>query len=217
MEEGDAGMKLFCLGLHKTGTTSLKKAMQLEGYSVATFFGIDDPMIGVHGLDTALSRVENYDVFQDDPWYLYYREFYQHVPDAKFVLLLRDDEEWYQSCLSHFAGTENHVRNLVYGEGNSDPVGRKQIWISRKKQHEENVRAFFKEDPDALLELAITAGEGWEKLGPFLGVTPQHPDFPKTNTAQGRKHHETWVQWTEAKGLRKLLLRIRMKLLRLKR
>jgi hypothetical protein len=64
-------MKLFCLGLHKTGTSSLKTALEAEGFRVASPFGMNDPMISTNALPKAMGLIHQFDALQDDPWYLF--------------------------------------------------------------------------------------------------------------------------------------------------
>lgn len=208
-------MKLFCVGLHKTGTTSLKTALEAEGFKVADYFGIEDPDIGKTGLQQALSMVDEYDAFQDDPWYLYYREFHSKYPDAKFVLTTRDSEAWYQSCARHFGASHpNQVRKVFYGGDCDDPLVDKELWIRRKEKHEREVREYFSDFPESYLEMDITKGDDWAQLGPFIGHAPKKKSFPKTNTALQRRHHELYMQYKDAKGLKRFVLRLLMKIVR---
>lgn len=207
-------MKLFCLGLHKTGTSSLKIALENEGFRVADFFGVKDPDIGRTGLQDALAMVPEYDAFQDDPWHIYYREFHRKVPDARFVLLTRDSGKWYNSCLRHFGGKTNEVRKLVYGADKSDPTGNREHWICCKEEHERKVREYFSAYPDIFLEMDVTQGDGWDKLGPFIGHKPRSTRFPKANSVFQRKHHALWLKFDQSKGLKRLYYRSLMRILR---
>jgi hypothetical protein len=48
----------------------------------------------------------------------------------------------------------------------------------RRVEHEREVEAFFADAPQRLLVLDICAGEGWEKLCPFLGRPVPRQPFP---------------------------------------
>ena len=43
--------KVFCLGFHKTGTTSLGVALGILGYRVSGAFGVNDPDIAEHAVE----------------------------------------------------------------------------------------------------------------------------------------------------------------------
>jgi hypothetical protein len=49
--------KVFCIGFHKTGTTSLRVALELLGYRVTGPNGVQDPDIGKNVHELAYSLV----------------------------------------------------------------------------------------------------------------------------------------------------------------
>ena len=63
------------------------------------------------------------------------------------------------------------------------PAGR-LIYVDRYKNHNREVNEYFKDRPDDLLVMDVTAGDGWEKLCPFLGVDIPDIDFPPANKAK---------------------------------
>lgn len=54
-------------------------------------------------------------------------------------------------------------------------------------RHHENVRTFFQDKPGKLLELNIIAGDGWEKLCPFLGKPIPDQPFPVKHSLERPK------------------------------
>ena len=206
--------KVFCLGLHKTGTTSFKLALESVGYRVADWFGVTDLDIKDRAVESAIERMADYDAAQDDPWYLLYRELDAAFPGSRFVLLTREKEAWFKSCCSYFGGTGmNYVREWFYGKGKGTPdASLKGHWIRRHEEHEEAIRNYFSERPDDLLELAICHGEGWEKLGPFLGLEGSTIVFPRANTSQatkfGKLRDDLYDSYLASKGMRRLWLRL---------
>ena len=48
-------------------------------------------------------------------------------------------------------------------------------------RHHADVRRDFADRPDDLLEMDITAGDGWDKLCPFLSVPVPEAAFPRLN------------------------------------
>ncbi|MEP3477683.1 MAG: sulfotransferase [Fuerstiella sp.] len=212
--------RVFCLGLHKTGTTSLKYALESVGYQVADYFGEHDPEIRKHALPEALIQMVNHDAAQDDPWWMLYQELDEEFPGSQFILLTREKTEWFNSCLKYFGGSGiNHVREWFYGDGLSIPSeDNREHWIERHCEFEEKVRNYFAERDDDFIELAVCHGEGWDKLAPFLGLKGVKGAFPKANTSASAQyailHDNLYQDYLEARGLRKLWLRIRRKYLR---
>jgi len=66
--------KVFCIGFHKTGTTSLNVALNTLGYRVTGPNGVNDPDIAKNVLRMADDLVKRYDAFQDNPWPIIYKE-----------------------------------------------------------------------------------------------------------------------------------------------
>ena len=58
--------KVFCIGAHKTGTTSLEVALKKLGYRVCGSFGTKDPDIASKVHEMAYELVEKYDAFEDN-------------------------------------------------------------------------------------------------------------------------------------------------------
>lgn len=177
--------KVFGIGFHKTGTTSLGRALELLGYRVQGPFGITDPDIGEKALDRALELAEQYDAFQDFPWAVLYKELDQAYPNSKFILTVRPTDDWIDSVARHFGYRTNPIRTWIYGVGY--PKGHEDVYIERYEKHNREVLDYFEDRPDDLLVLRVTEGEGWEKLCPFLGKDLPETNFPKANTTKQRR------------------------------
>lgn len=178
--------KVFCIGYHKTGTTSLSTALRALGYNVTGPNGVHDPDIGDNVLSMAYSLVKKYDAFQDNPWPIIYKEIDAKFPGSKFILLSRDTNSWIKSVVKHFGGKETPMRNWIYGVG--DPVGNKSIYIERYENHKTDVLDYFKDRPNDLLVMDFAKGDGWEVLCPFLETEIPSTPFPHVNKAADRKH-----------------------------
>jgi hypothetical protein len=180
-EASMVGPKVFCIGFHKTGTTSLAAALERLGYRVAGPFGVRDRAIAEHALGEALARVERYDAFQDNPWPLLYRELDERCPGSRFVLTVRPDNEWIDSVVSHFGGVSTPMREWIYGEGAGDPVGHEQTYLERHRRHVADVQAHFADRPEALLTMDLGRGDSWDELCAFLGTRGRDEPFPHAN------------------------------------
>jgi Sulfotransferase domain len=178
-------MKVFCIGFHKTGTTSLGRALELLGYRVVGATGVNDPDIGEHVHALADQMLERYDAFQDNPWPLIYRYLDERCPGSKFILTVRSPEAWIRSQVEHFGLTETPMRQWIYGAG--CPQGHEELYLRRFRSHGEEVRRYFAERPRDLLVMDLARGDGWEQLCPFLGVAVPAVEFPFANKAGDRK------------------------------
>jgi Sulfotransferase domain len=180
--------KLFCIGLNKTGTTSIGDAFRILGYSRLGWRGnISAPLtLRVHEgkLDGFMPLLMQYDAFEDLPWPLIYDKVDSWYPNAKFVLTVRKNEDvWLKSIQKHIARGSNWVGHfLIYGS--YDPVKDAEMYLAKYRAHNEAVRAHFAGRPDKMIEMCFEDGDGWDKLCDFLGIKqrPQQP-FPHANSA----------------------------------
>lgn len=174
--------KIFCIGFHKTGTTSIGRALEILGYKVTGPNLVDDEEISVNALPFALNTVPYYDAFQDNPWPLLYKELDQNFENSIFILTIRDEKSWIKSALGQFSGSETPMRRWIYGVG--DPTGNEQIFIDRYNKHNAEVIEYF--NGRELLVLNFFEGDGWYKLCNFLGKQIPDVDFPHLNKAEDK-------------------------------
>jgi hypothetical protein len=177
--------KVFGIGFHKTATTSLAQALAYLGYRVTGPNWVDNPNIAGEVDELAFDLANRFDAFQDNPWPILYKELDQKFPGSKFILTLRPSNDWIRSVVNHFKEDETPMREWIYGVGR--PKGNEDIYVRRYERHNREVMEYFKDRPQQLLVLNITAGEGWTKLCPFLGETAPAIPFPCANTAPQRK------------------------------
>lgn len=172
--------KVFGIGFHKTGTKSLAKALGILGYRVTGPNGTRNPNIADSAQTLALSLLDHYDAFQDNPWPLLYRTLDARCPNSKFILTLRPETEWIASVVRYFGADSTPMRQWIYGAGS--PVGHQQAYLERYRRHNLEVTEYFASRDD-LLVLRVTEGEGWERLCPFLGLPVPGVPFPAENRA----------------------------------
>ena len=177
--------KIFCIGFHKTGTTSLTVALKTLGYRVTGPNGVNDPDIAKNVLPMAYDLVKKYDAFQDNPWPIIYKELDQKYPGSKFILTLRNPESWMRSQVRHFGTRETPMRRWIYGVG--CPEGNEEVYLRVFEKHNREVLAYFENRASDLLVMDLARGDGWEKLCPFLGAPLQSTPFPHANKATERE------------------------------
>jgi hypothetical protein len=176
--------KVFCIGFHKTGTTSLGMALKMLGYSVTGPNGVKDPKIEANVYDIAFKLVEQYDAFKDNPWPMLFREVDAKYPGSKFVLTVRPGHLWLRSQIEHFGTQQTPMRKWIYGAG--CPVGYEDLYLHRFERHNREVQAHFAGRRTDLLVLDIAEGDAWQKLCPFLGVEIPDAAFPHANRSVDR-------------------------------
>lgn len=182
--------RVFCIGWHKTGTSTLGLALLRLGYSV-----VGCRLDMVHPLtrgnvDAVLAVAQRYDAVQDVPWAVLYRELDARFPSSKFVLTERDEEDWFESARRHFGSVNIPLHEWIYGHGVLE--GNEELYRERFRSHYTAVREYFDDRPNDLLRLNLAAGDGWEKLCTFLergipiAAFPHENKAPKNRTPKDR-------------------------------
>jgi hypothetical protein len=185
--------KVFCIGFHKTGTTSLEKALELLGYRVTGPNGTKDPDIAEKVYDMADELVAKYDAFQDNPWPVLYREMDEKYPGSKFILTMRSPESWISSQVRDFGLRETPMRRWIYGDDAGCPEGNEDIYVARYERHNREVLEYFKDRPDDLLILDLPKGDGWPELCTFLDEPIPEKPFPHANKASVSRKIKNWI------------------------
>jgi hypothetical protein len=183
--------KVAGIGFHKTGTTSLGDALEVLGFRVLGNVGNRDARIASNATRKYLPMLRHYDAVQDNPWPVLFREIDRAYPGTRFVLTVRDEAAWIRSCVNHFGRTDTAMREWIYGVGH--PTGYEQLYLDRHRRHVDEVRGYFRDRPGDLLEMNICAGDGWERLCPFLQVAIPDCPFPWSKSAASRSRQRNPV------------------------
>lgn len=181
--------KIFCIGFQKTGTSSMRDALQQLGWSVTGVFGRQTPLPELREsyVETGLAIAHEFDAVEDMPWPLMFRELDAAFPGAKFILTIRDTERWYRSIHDHFGPKPYHIQQLTYGEEAGSPVGHEMRYKSVYEAHNAAVLDYFADRPADLLVMRLEQGDGWAKLGAFLSVEVPDGPFVRTNSSRQRR------------------------------
>jgi len=176
-------MKVFGIGLNKTGTTSLGKGLEDLGFNnhIGCSWALTQKW---HEDDIAsiIKEANNFNNFQDWPWPLIFKELYHEFDDAKFIMTIRSSPEaWYDSLCKHSIMTgPTDFRKLIYGY--YMPHDFKTEHLNFYNEHNKQVIDFFKENaPDKLLVISLEDGNNWEKLCEFLKKDIPKTEFPFLN------------------------------------
>lgn len=186
--------KVFCIGFHKTGTTSLEVALKKLGYRVRGSFGTKDPDIANKVHEMAYAMVADYDAFEDNPWPILYRELDERFPGSRFILTRRPADAWIRSQVKDFATTETPMRRWIYGENAGCPEGNENIYVARYERHNREVLEHFRDRPDDLLVIDLPNNDGWTRLCKFLGHEIPDEPFPHANKASLSRRLKNWLR-----------------------
>ncbi|MHA1190777.1 MAG: sulfotransferase family protein [Promethearchaeota archaeon] len=156
--------KVFCIGWAKTGTSTLRKALNILGYRTVQFLrGGREPKEGWPEYITK----SNYGAYVDWPMFKvnFFKKIDKKFPNSKFILTIRDEKSWEKSYRYYFDESPEEVK------------------IAKQKmiKHNNNVITYFKHNPNQLLIVNIAEGDGWEKLCPFLDKPIPKKPFPHKN------------------------------------
>ena len=177
--------KLFGIGLSKTGTTSLHRALLELGFKAKDFPSVR--YIPHFLLWLKKRELEQYNAFTDISFLPFVKRLDQQFPGSKFILTVRDKESWLESCRKYprySIPTKQlpwkivKLRQLVYGSVQFD----EQKWGDAFDRHHEWVANYFKDRQEDLLRINIIDGEGWEKLCGFLDLSIPDTPFPVRNS-----------------------------------
>ncbi|MGH8149240.1 MAG: sulfotransferase family protein [Steroidobacteraceae bacterium] len=186
-------------GLGRTGTTSLKVALEQLGFSRCHHMSelirhpeqapLWDRAAAGEPVDWE-EVLAGYRATTDWPACHFYKALAQRYPRAKVILTVRDPERWFQSTQAtifnpDFLATASEmphggfVRNVLFSVFDERMHDREHL-IEVYERHNAEVRRAIA--PGRLLVYEVK--EGWEPLCRFLGVPVPSGPFPRVNTTE---------------------------------
>ena len=175
--------KVFCIGFHKTGTSSIDALLRDMGYQVARHYKSWDEDFYSDLKRGDLSELkemsELFDGFQDIPWFLFYKEFDQWYPGSKFILTTRNSQSWWTSFMNCFINVTIPLFDYIYGQKN--PAGHKKIFVDRYNKHNQDVKEYFKNRQEDLLIIDIGEKDSIQNICNFLGKSSNYKNMPHKN------------------------------------
>jgi hypothetical protein len=185
--------KVFGLGLSRTGTKSLTSALNMLGFKISHYPSDARTYEELKAANYNFTILRTVDGITDLTVAPFYPKLDQLFPQSKFILTVRDPDHWLRSLKQHWDYAENSqkvaadptawtttieitklLKTTVFGRYDFDDVHMLKVY----KKHCEDVLTYFRDQPQNLLVINICAGEGWEKLCPFLGCTILDQPFP---------------------------------------
>lgn len=192
----DLSDRVFNIGLHRTGTSSMADALSKLGYKVwhgPYFKRLENRYFEKFN---ALADTQVKGPNQPD---FNFKRLYSKFPDAKFILTMRDDQDkwvksiyksnhkWkpYQIVIPEDYINTNFCKDLITPRQARKRLKKKIAELSDEdlkqiyNKHNNEIIDFFKDKPGQLLIFDVTNGDSWEKLCEFLNKPVPKTKFPK--------------------------------------
>jgi len=199
--------KVFCIGINKTGTTSIVKAFTELGLIIGEQRLAERLLYDWARRD--FSRLFLYchtaQAFQDIPFSLpfTFQALDQHFPGSKFILTIRDNpEQWYNSRINFYSvvfanghpptledlrassyvhpGWLYEANRLINNTPVDDPFN-KELLIASYNAHNAAVMEYFRHRTQDLLVLNVATSGAYDQLCDFLEKPRTGKEFPWEN------------------------------------
>ena len=202
--------KVFCIGRNKTGTTSIKTALQKLGFKVGNQARAEMLMSDWSKRDfrRIIKYAKTADAFQDVPFSLSYT--YQALdaafPESKFILTVRDSvDQWYESIIRFHTTiigknrlpTVEDLKNFQYRErgwvwkqqqivykADESSLYDPDLYKAHYESHNEQVIDYFFHRKNDLLVLNISEADAIKNLCAFLEKPWDGAQMPHENTSR---------------------------------
>jgi hypothetical protein len=195
--------KIFGIGLSRTGTTTLARALHHLGYDACHFphdRNTRKQLLSYcanPALPLQFSAADDHDAVLDTPAAMLYRQLFEKYPDSQFILTVRNKQSWLKSCENfwlkvvpwQYLGRSNYARycqriNIeVYGRVDFEST----TFSAAYDRHVDAVQEWFHGYGQRLLVIDICSGEEWTKLCDFVGRPVPALKFPHVNQISGWK------------------------------
>ncbi len=201
-------LQVIGAGFGRTGTTSLKAALEQLGFSKChhmeevmtsrsqTAFWWALAERGADTADTGWDEIfEGFQASCDWPSSTYWEELHRHYPEAKIILTVRDEQRWYESCSATIYSISflvpTWITRMIPPLHRMNTMVIASVWDGvfhgrfEDRDHAVEIYrahvAYVKATapPDKLL--VFEAKQGWEPLCQFLGVPVPEGSYPHLN------------------------------------
>ncbi|MBE9171590.1 hypothetical protein IQ216_00330 [Cyanobium sp. LEGE 06143] len=179
-------VKVFGIGLNKTGTTTLGVCLSRLGYRHCSFDLSLLEQVRHGDLNGLRAVVDRHDSFEDWPYPLVFEQLDHLYPGSRFILTRRrSTRAWLRSLQEHSLRTDPAIgsrsRTLAYGW--PYPQLNPRAHLSLYRAHLLRVRHYFRQRPQDLLEVCWEEQASWAPLCSFLGQPLPGVPFPHANPA----------------------------------
>ena len=166
-------MKVFQIGFNKCATSSIWMRLDALGFTAShlkTNNGIYVASVMIENLHAGrhiLDGLDDYDAFTFVEGYKLYPQILEQVPDAVFILNVRDRESWIKSRMAHNDGTYAAALMRIAGAASLDELA--DQWRADWDAHVAAVQATI--PADKLMVLNVDR-QNVAEIDDFLGRKP---------------------------------------------
>ena len=205
-------IKVIGLGMGRTGTYSLKLALEKLGfgpcYHMETLLEHPKGVKYWKELDRTghtnwQALLGSYQSAVDFPTIAYHQAMLQQYPEAQCILTIREEEQWYESALNTILDAEPGIREKIIMSFRMPFSARlrymvqvfqltNKFWVRQAgpkfKEKQPAIELFRRWNEQIIQEipgeklLVYQVSEGWEPLCTFLKVPVPDELFPHANT-----------------------------------
>lgn len=192
--------------MQRTGTTSVGQFFKENNYKVAgwkTSFKNKWSNSWVQGDFETIFNSRDFkinQVFEDDPWWLpeFYKVLYNRFPNSKFILFTRNEDDWFNSMITHSKGKTlgntmlhckiyrreedfynlfpDQTKRLEYDKKRVDNLLKLKDYEAHYKNvyriRNQEIKDFFEERaPKVLFTCELEDLQKWNKLANFMNIS----------------------------------------------
>jgi len=187
--------RIFGIGMHRTGTSSLHTALRILGldsvhWPDAKWARKVYTEVRTHGRSETLER--RYSAC-DLPISMLFHTLDTVYPNSKFILTVRNEANWLASIERHFSYEGNdyrlhwdydHFSHYIHQELYGRMTFDSDQFMKRYRYHINEVLEHFTGRPNDLLVMNMDDGAGWRELCAFLGCAIPEIEYPKVNSGK---------------------------------
>jgi hypothetical protein len=190
-------LKIVGSGLGRTGTLSLKRALEMLGFGpchhmMEVFPRPESVPLWIEagkGHPNWDAIFKDFNAAVDYPSCKFWRELAAHYPNARVLHSVRDPVKWFESTQATIFSPNSPARNApppmneFFGmlfKDFGDKIHDRDFMVDYFKRHTENVVRTIPKDRLLVYE----TGQGWEPLCKFLNVPVPSEPFPLVNTRE---------------------------------
>lgn len=182
--------RVFGIGMHKTATTSLHKALKHLGLDSAHWKSVK----WAKSIWTEMNSqgwsptLEKHYALSDLPLTMLYEKLDRAYPGSKFILTVRDEATWIESVRKHWSrandfrdtwNKEGEFAKEIHAELYGSPYFDAPRMLERYRRHNAEVIKYFENRPDDLLVMNMDDQAGWLELCGFLRLPKPSVDYPR--------------------------------------
>ena len=215
----DMPLDIIGVGYGRTGTLSLKQALEILGYSDCYHMSevVAHPEHSAlwinawKGDDSWEAIFDGYRATVDWPAVAFWPRLMNYYPKAKLILTTRDVESWYRSA------SNTIFKAMKEGMLSDEPARRERIEMAKDiivdgtfggdlddkatvlAAYQQNIDRIYNEVPKERL-IIFDSAEGWDPLCEALGTPIPKVPYPRINTTE--EFEQRWRGGDPRRGLR---------------